>query len=122
MPSISIASCTGVKRHRAATRHSTDDAIGWYRAVHVKNIDMQKMRSLLANRKLLKRKLIDTENHIGGTVRAYGLLIGAVGRGSYEAPARELLEHSDSVFSVMIEIMLESHAILGGLHHHYARA
>ena len=31
----------------------------WYRAVHVKNIDMQKMRSLLANRRLLKRKLID---------------------------------------------------------------
>jgi transposase len=27
--------------------------LGWYRAVHVKNIDMQKMRSLLANRKLL---------------------------------------------------------------------
>ena len=64
--------------------------LGWYRAVHVKNIDMQKMRSLLANRKLLKRKLIDIENHIRGTLRAYGLLMGAVGRGSYEARAREL--------------------------------
>jgi hypothetical protein len=31
--------------------------LGWYRAVHVKTIDMQKMRSLLANRQLLKRKL-----------------------------------------------------------------
>jgi transposase len=69
---------------------------------------MQKMRSLLANRRLLKRKLIDTENHIRGTVRAYGLLIGAVGRGSYEARARELLEHSDSIFSVIIEIMLDA--------------
>jgi hypothetical protein len=29
--------------------------LGWYRAVHVKTIDMQKMRTLLANRKLLKR-------------------------------------------------------------------
>ncbi|WP_128970577.1 transposase [Bradyrhizobium tropiciagri] len=55
--------------------------LGWYRAVHVKNIEMQKMRSLLANRKLLKRKLIDLENHIRGTLRAYGLLVGAVGRG-----------------------------------------
>ena len=35
--------------------------LGWYRAVHVKNIDMQKMRSLQANRKLLERKLIDIE-------------------------------------------------------------
>ena len=49
--------------------------LGWYRAVHVKNIDMQKMRSLLSNRKLLKRKLIDIENHIRGTLRAYGLLM-----------------------------------------------
>jgi transposase len=47
--------------------------LGWYRAVHVKNIDMQKMRSLLSNRKLLKRKLTDVENHIRGTLRAYGL-------------------------------------------------
>jgi len=51
--------------------------------------------ALLSNRKLLKRKLIDIENHIRGTLRAYGLLIGAVGRGSYEARVRELLEHSD---------------------------
>jgi transposase len=57
----------------------------------------------LANRKLLKRKLIDIENHIRGTLRAYGLLIGAVGRGGYEARVRELIEHGDPVFSVMIE-------------------
>ena len=81
--------------------------LGWHRAVHVKNIDMQKMRSLLSNRKLLKRKLIDIENHIRGTLRAYGLPMGAVGRGSYEARVRELLEHSDPIFSVMIEAMLD---------------
>ena len=28
--------------------------LGWYRAVHVKNIEMQKMRTLLTSRKLLK--------------------------------------------------------------------
>ena len=81
--------------------------LGWYRAVHVKNIDMQKMRSLLTNRKLLKRKLIDVENHVRGTLRAYGLRMGAVGRGSYEARVRELLEHSDPIFYVMIEAMLD---------------
>jgi transposase len=56
--------------------------LGWYRAVHIKNIEMQKMRTLLANRKLLKRKLIDIENHIRGSLRAYGLLVGAVVRGA----------------------------------------
>jgi transposase len=81
--------------------------LGWYRAVHVKNIDMQKIHSLLANRKLFKRKLIDLENHIRGTLRAYGLLMGAVGRGGYEARVRELFEHGDPIFSVMIEAMLD---------------
>ncbi|HMC26575.1 MAG TPA: IS110 family transposase [Verrucomicrobiae bacterium] len=81
--------------------------LGWYRAVRVKNIDVPKMRSLLANRKLLKRKLIDIENHIRGTLRACGLLIGAVGRGGHEARVRELLEHGDPIFSVMIEAMLD---------------
>jgi transposase len=62
-----------------------------FRAVHVKNIEMQKMRTLLTNRKLLKRKLVDIENHIRGALRTYGLFVGAVGRGHYEARVRELI-------------------------------
>jgi len=46
--------------------------LGWFRAVYVKNIETQKMRTLLSNRKLLKRKLVDIENHIRGALRAYG--------------------------------------------------
>jgi hypothetical protein len=41
--------------------------LGWFRAVHVKDIEMQ--RTLLSNRKLLKRKLVDIENHIRGALR-----------------------------------------------------
>ncbi len=81
--------------------------LGWYLAVHVTNIDMQRMRSRLSNRNLLKRKLIDIENHIRGTLRAYNLLMGTVGRGSYETRVREFLEYSDPIFSVMIEAMLD---------------
>ena len=89
--------------------------LGWYRAAHVKNIDMQKMRSLLANRKLLKRKLIDIENHIRGALRTYGLLVGAVSRGQYEARVREQIERTDIVFSTMIGTMLDiRRAILDG--------
>jgi transposase len=40
--------------------------LGWFRAVHVKDVDTQKMRTHLSNRKLLKRKLVDIENHIRG--------------------------------------------------------
>jgi transposase len=64
-------------------------------------------RYILANRKLLKRKLIDIENHIRGSLRAYGLLIGTVGRGGFEARARELLERCDPIFATTIEAMLD---------------
>jgi transposase len=70
-------------------------------------LEMQKMRTLLANRKLLKRKLIDIENHIRGSLRAYGLLIGTIGRGGYEARVRELLERCDPIFVMTIEVMLD---------------
>jgi hypothetical protein len=80
---------------------------GWFRAAHVKNIEMQKMRKLLSNRKLLKRKLVDIENHVRGALRTYGLLVGAVSRGLYDARVRELIEHTDIVFATMIETMLD---------------
>lgn len=35
--------------------------LGRYRVVHVENVEMQRMRTLLSNRKLLKRKLVDIE-------------------------------------------------------------
>ncbi|GLR85966.1 hypothetical protein GCM10007857_26770 [Bradyrhizobium iriomotense] len=89
--------------------------LSWYRAVHVKNIDMQKMRTLLTNRKLLKRKLIDIENQVRDALRAYGLLVGAVARGAYEARVRELIDRSDPIFVMTIEALLDvRRAILEG--------
>lgn len=81
--------------------------LGWFRAVHVKNVETQRLRTLLSNRKLLKRKLIDMENHIRGALRTYGLLVGQVGRGGFEARVRELIERTDIVFTTMIETMLD---------------
>ena len=81
--------------------------LGWYRAVHVKNVETQKLRTLLSNRKLLKRKLVDLENHIRGALRTYGLRVGPVSRGELEARIRELIEHADCVFETMITTMLE---------------
>jgi transposase len=81
--------------------------LGWFRAVHVKNVEMQKMRTLLSNRKLLKRTLVDIENHIRGPLRTYGLLVGAVSCGQYDVRVRELIEHTDIFFTTMIETMLD---------------
>lgn len=58
--------------------------LGWYKAVHVKSAESQRLRVLLSNRRILKRKLIDIENHIRGTLRAFGLKMGRIGRSSYE--------------------------------------
>lgn len=101
----------------SAMRNKTDrnDARGiaqlmrldWYRAVHVKSVETQKLRTLLSNRKLLKRKLIDMKNHIRGALRTYGLRVGRVGRGEFDARIRELIEHADYVFETMITTMLE---------------
>jgi len=68
------------------------------------------MRTLLSNRKLLKRNLAYIENHIRRALRAYGLLVGAVSRGRYEERVREPIERADFVFSTMIETMLDVRA------------
>jgi transposase len=82
--------------------------LGWFRAVHVKNVEMQKMRTLLTDRRLLKRKLVDIENHIRGALRTYGLFVGAVSRGQFDARVRELIKRTDFVFATMIETMLDA--------------
>lgn len=81
--------------------------MGWYRAVHVKSDASQRLRTLLANRRLLKRKLVDLENHIRGALRTYGLKVGEVSRGKFEERVRELTEHADYLFKVMLTTMLE---------------
>ncbi len=61
--------------------------LGWFRAVHVKDVEMQKMRTLLTNRELLKRKLVDIDSRCAANLRIVG---GAVSRGRYVARIREL--------------------------------
>ena len=80
--------------------------LGWFRAVHVKGIANQRLRTLLSNRKLLKRKLIDLQNHIRGALRAYGLRVGTVAAGKFEGRVRELMENEEYVFQAMIDHML----------------
>ncbi len=80
--------------------------LGWYRAVYVKSPESQRQRMLLSNRKLLKRKLIDIENHIRGSLRAFGLFMGQVSRGKFEARARELMAQIDGDIEAFIDTML----------------
>ena len=81
--------------------------LGWYKTVHVKSAESQRLRVLLSNRRILKRKLIDIENHIRGTLRAFGRKMGRIGRSSYEARVLELIEDLDPATAEFIVAMLE---------------
>ena len=65
---------------------------GLYRPVHVKTLRSQKLRMLLTHRKLLQSKAIAIDNDLRGTLRNFGLKVGMVGTGRFEARIRELLE------------------------------
>ncbi len=49
---------------------------GWYKAVHVKSVDSQHARTLIAARKHLVKGLSATEQAIRGLLRPFGLKVG----------------------------------------------
>jgi transposase len=65
--------------------------VGLYRPVHVKTRQSQERRMLLTSRKLLQSKLLDIENELRGTLRNFGLKVGAVSKRHFEARIRELV-------------------------------
>ena len=72
-----------MKASLSAMRNKTDkhDArgiaqmmrVGLFRAVHVKSRESHELRLLLTNRSLLRRKCLDIENEIRGTLKVFGL-------------------------------------------------
>jgi transposase len=65
--------------------------VGLYKPVHVKTLASQEERMLLTSRKLLRDKLQDMENELRGTLRNFGLRVGVVSSGHFEARVRELV-------------------------------
>jgi transposase len=64
---------------------------GWFRPVHVKSRESQQLRVLLAGRKVMLGKVLDMENVIRGLIRPFGLKVGKVSIGRFEARVRDLL-------------------------------
>jgi transposase len=65
--------------------------MGWFRPVHVKAPMVQEIRALLTARKLLVAKLRDVESSLRGILRGFGLKVGAISKGKFEARIRELV-------------------------------
>ncbi|MBO9136927.1 IS110 family transposase (plasmid) [Rhizobium sp. B230/85] len=85
--------------------------MGWYRAVHSKSPGCQDVRALLTGRKLLQAKLRDVELSIRGILRGYGLKVGEVSRGRFEARILELVE-GHPVLKTVIGAMLQARLAL----------
>jgi transposase len=65
--------------------------VGLYKPVHVKTLASQQRRMLLTSRKLLRDKLQDIENELRGRLRNFGLKVGVVSPGQFEARIQELV-------------------------------
>jgi transposase len=80
--------------------------VGLYRPVHVKTLRSQKLRMLLTHRKLLQSKAIAIDNDLRGTMRNFGLKVGAVGTARFEARIRELLEGSPDLAELVEPLLI----------------
>ncbi len=85
--------------------------LGWYRPVHAKSASAQEVRSLLTARKLIQGKLLDIEGGIRGVLRGFGLKVGAISRGRFEARILELVE-GQAMLATVIGSMLAARAAL----------
>lgn len=87
--------------------------MGWFRPVHVKSVASQDTRAVLVGRKLVQSKLLDVELSIRGILRRYGLKVGEVSRGRFQARILELFAGHATLESV-IGAMLAARATLWG--------
>jgi transposase len=79
--------------------------VNLFRPVHVKTVRSQHRRALLSARKLLQEKAIAIENDIRGRLRNFGLRVGAVGRGGFEARIRDLVGDRPELLEIMLPLL-----------------
>ena len=102
--------CRHVKAGLSAMRNKTDrnDArgiaqlvrLGWFRQVHIKSGQAQRVRMLLVNRQQLLTKALDLENSVRGSLKVFGLRVGTVTRQTFEARVLELVAEDHSLRAI----------------------
>ena len=85
--------------------------LGWYRPVHAKSASAQEVRALLTARKFIQAKLLDIESGIRGVLRGFGLKVGPISRGRFEARILELVD-GHATLEEVIGAMLSARAAL----------
>ena len=86
--------------------------LGWFRAVHCKSQPAQEVRAILTARKLLQTKLLDIETSLRGILRGFGLKVGAISTGGYEARILELCEGHETLTQIARAMLDARRALL----------
>jgi len=84
---------------------------GWFRRVHVKSLAARELRLVLVNRHALLARRRDIENTIRGTLKVFGLKVGAVGRRGFEERVLTLVAGSASL-AELVQPMLRVRQVL----------
>jgi transposase len=95
--------------------------MGWYRPVHCKAAPAQEIRALLVGRKLLLGKLRDLELSLRGLLRGFGLKVGQVSNGQFQARIKELAT-GQPMLEQVVEPMLRAREALSREFHVLHRA
>ena len=85
--------------------------MAWFRPVHAKTVPAQEIRALLVARKQLQARLNDLELCLRGILRGFGLKLGDVAKGRFEASVRELVA-GQKTLEGLAEPMLRARAAL----------
>lgn len=78
---------------------------GWFKEVHVKSVDAQKLRTLLIGRKAMLAKVLDMENMLRGLIRPYGLKVGKISTGRFDMRIRELTESVPGLTEIVAPLL-----------------
>ena len=84
---------------------------GWFKEVHVKDIESHSVRALLASRALLVKIKRDLENHVRGLLKNLGLVIGRATFNVFAVRAEELIEGRPELIAAMRPLLEARNAV-----------
>lgn len=85
--------------------------LGWFRPVHCKSVSAQEVRALLSARRAVQRGMIALEMSLRGLLRNFGLKVGTISKGRFEARIRELAD-GNALLEAAAGPMLRARAVL----------
>jgi transposase len=80
---------------------------GWYKAVHVKSEQCQSLRTLVAGRKELVTVRTGMENHIRGTLKAFGIKLGNVTTAGFSSKVEMAVVSGDKLVKETMRALLK---------------